>query len=133
MSHTQPPPWLVNKISFHSEGETHTGNDSKRKQHFTTQRKTSYTNGSKSTGKKVGCTAVFTGITRRGLLSEEASIRTAEMTAMKEIKEREQIRWVIYTNLLCSMLAIKNNRENHPIFNILYKKQNSNRDKKKYS
>ena len=28
---------------------------------------------------------------------EEASIHTAEMITMKEIKEREDIRWVIYT------------------------------------
>ena len=27
---------------------------------------------------------------------EEASIHTIEMTAMKELKEREDIRWVIY-------------------------------------
>ena len=31
---------------------------------------------------------------------EEASIHTAEMTAMKEIKEREDIRRVIYTDSL---------------------------------
>ena len=30
-------------------------------------------------------------------LSEEASIHIAEMTAMKKIKERDNIRWVIYT------------------------------------
>ena len=48
---------------------------------------------------------------------EEASIHTA---AMKEIKEREEIRWVIYTDSLSSMLAIENNRENHPILNQIY-------------
>ena len=47
----------------------------------------------------------------------EAAIHTAEMTAMKEIKEREDIKWAIYTDSLSSMLAIKNNRENHPIPN----------------
>ena len=36
-------------------------------------------------GMKVGYAAVFTDITRRGSLPEEASIHIAEMTAMKEI------------------------------------------------
>ena len=40
---------------------------------------------------------------------EEASIHTPEMTAMKEKKEREDIRWVI----LSSMLTIENNRKSH--------------------
>ena len=35
--------------------------------------------------------AVFVDITRKSL------IHTAEMTAMKEIQKREDIRWVIYT------------------------------------
>ena len=39
---------------------------------------------------------------------------------MKEIKEREEIRWVIYTDSLSSMLAIENNRENNPILNQIY-------------
>ena len=47
--------------------------------------------------------------------SGKASIHTAEMTAMKKIEEREDIRWVIYTDSLSSMLAIENNRENYPI------------------
>ena len=42
------------------------------------------------------------------------------MTAMKEIKEGEGIRWVIYTDSLSSMLAIENNRVNHPILNKIY-------------
>ena len=36
---------------------------------------------------------------------------------IKKIKERKEIRWVIYTDSLSSMLAIKINRENHPILN----------------
>ena len=63
-------------------------------------------NRSKSTRRKVGYAAVFTDTTRKGTLPEEASIHTAEMTAMKEIKEREDIR----LDLLSSMLAIKNNK-----------------------
>ena len=39
---------------------------------------------------KVGYAAIFTDSTRRGALPEEASIHTAEMTEMKEIKERER-------------------------------------------
>ena len=42
------------------------------------------------------------------------------MAEMKELKEREDIRWVIYTHSLSSMLAIENNRENHPILNQVY-------------
>ena len=38
---------------------------------------------SKSLGKKVGFAAVFMDIARRGALSEEASIHTAEMIAIK--------------------------------------------------
>ena len=55
--------------------------------------------------KKVGYAAVFTDTNRRGALQEEA-IHTAEMTAMKEIKEKQDIRWVICTDSLSSMLAI---------------------------
>ena len=54
--------------------------------------------------KKVGYAAIFTDSTRRGAFSEEASIHTAEMTviktAMKGIKEREDIRCVIYKDSL---------------------------------
>ena len=46
--------------------------------------KEAYTDGPKSTGRKVG----FADITRGGALQEEASIYTVEMTAMKVIKER---------------------------------------------
>ena len=49
-------------------------------------------------------------IARRGALPEEASIHTAEMTAMKiamRDKKEKTLRWVIYTGLLSSMLARK--------------------------
>ena len=64
-------------------------------------------------------------ITRRGALPEEASNHTAEMTAIKitalrEIQKREDMRWVIYTVSLSSILNIENNRENHPILNQIY-------------
>ena len=49
---------------------------------------------------KVGYAAVFTDSTRKEAFPEEASIHTAEMTAMKEIKGRDDIRWVIYTGSL---------------------------------
>ena len=42
------------------------------------------------------------------------------MTAIKKIKERENIRWVMYTDSLSSILAIENNRENCPILNRIY-------------
>ena len=54
----------------------------------------------------MGYAAIFTDSTRRGVLPEEASNHRAVMTAMKEIKEREDMGWVIYTDLLSSMLAI---------------------------
>ena len=55
--------------------------------------------GSKSTGMEGRyCSSIrkHANITRREALPEEASIHTIEMTAMKELKEREDIRWVIY-------------------------------------
>ena len=59
-------------------------------------------------------------ITRRGVLSEEASIQTDKMTAikvsLKEIHKREDKKWVIYTDFQSSM-HIKFNKENHPILN----------------
>ena len=55
---------------------------------------------------------------------DEASIHTAEITAikitMREIQKRKDMRWVIYTDSLSSMLVIENNRENHPILNWIY-------------
>ena len=45
--------------------------------------KEAYTDESKSMGRKLGFTVVFTVITRDGSLPEEASIHTAEMTAIK--------------------------------------------------
>ena len=66
----------------------------------------------------------FPDITRRGSLPEEASIHTAELaaikTAMREIMVKDDMRWVIYTDSLSSMLAIENNKENHPILIQIY-------------
>ena len=58
-------------------------NDSARKQHFQQHKrkhsnnKKAYTDGSKSTGMKVGFGAVFADITRRGELPEEVFVHTA--------------------------------------------------------
>ena len=93
MNQTQQPLWLVNNIFFCYEGDKYTRNENEKKQHFLQHKvkhsssKKAYTDGSKSTGRKIGYAAVFTDSTRRGALPEEASIHTAEMTAMKEIKE----------------------------------------------
>ena len=61
-----------------------------------------YTDRLKNPGKKVGLATVFKDATRRGALPEEASIHTAEMTAikvaLKEIKGRKGDSWVIYTD-----------------------------------
>ena len=73
MNQTQQPPWLVINILFCYEGETHTGNDSERKQPFLQRKgndsnnKKAYTDRSKSTRRKVGFAAVFTNITRRSM------------------------------------------------------------------
>ena len=80
------PPWLVNSILFCYESDKHTGNGSEKKRHFLQHKekhsnsKEAYTDGSNSKVRKVGYAAVFADITRRGALSEEASIHTAEIT-----------------------------------------------------
>ena len=52
-------------------------------------------------------------------LPEEVTIHTVEMTALKivmrEIQKREDMKWIIYTDSLSSMMAIKNNRK---LYNI---------------
>ena len=93
------PPWKTNNITFCYEGEFAPKNLEK-KQHFLQHKnkhqkeKEVYTDGSKNPGKKVGLVAVFEDTTRRGTLPEEASIHTAEMTAIKialmEIKRRKE-------------------------------------------
>ena len=45
---------------------------------------------------------------------------TAIKISKKEIKERKDTRWVIYTDSLSSMLVIENNRENPQILNQIY-------------
>ena len=97
------------------------GSKSERKQHFLQNKekhsnnKETYTDESKAMGKKVGFAVVYGNITRRGILPEEASIDTAEMTAIKkavrEIEKIEDKRWLIYTDSLKSLLVIKNNGE----------------------
>ena len=76
----------------------HMGNESERKQHFQQHKrkhsnsKEAYTDGPKSTGRKIDYAVVFADTTRIRVLLEEASTHTADMTAikttMKEIKER---------------------------------------------
>ena len=84
MNQRQQPPWLVNNILFYYEGDKHTRNVSVKNQHLLQHKKKhssskeAYTEGSKSTGRKVGYAAVFTNNTRRGALPEEASIHSNE-------------------------------------------------------
>ena len=66
---------MVNDIIFcYDVKKKHTGNDNERKQHFLQHKekhgnnKEAYTVGSKSTERKVGFTAVFADITRRGVI-----------------------------------------------------------------
>ena len=53
------------------------------------------------------------------MISFFSFIKILHEKTMKEIKE-EDIRWVIYTDSLSSMLTIENNRENHTILNQIY-------------
>ena len=87
-------------------------NDSDRKQHKGnhSNNKEAYTDGLKSTRRKVKFAEIFADIIRSGALPEEASIHIAEMIAMKEIQKREDMRWVINTELLSSMVPFENNR-----------------------
>ena len=48
---------------------------------------------------------------------------------MRETEKRENIRWVIYTDTLSSMLAIDKNRVIHPIFDISTKLYNQGKQK----
>ena len=59
---------LVNNILFCYEGDKHTGNESEKKQHKEKHSSSmeAYTDGSKSTRRKIGYAAVFTDFTRRG-------------------------------------------------------------------
>ena len=107
MNQTQQPSWLVNNILFCYEGEKHTSNDSKKKQHkgsHSGSNDEAYIDGSKSTGRKLGFAAVF--LERRGTLPDESSIHTAEMTtikiAMRGKQKREDMRWEIHTDSLSS-------------------------------
>ena len=45
---------------------------------------------------------------------------TAIKGAMREIQKIGDMRWVIYTDSLSSMLTVENNRENHPILSQIY-------------
>ena len=75
---------MVNNILFCYDRDTHTGNDSflqHKGKH--SNNKEAYTDGSKSTGRKVGFAAVFMNIIKRGALPEEAFIHTTEITAIK--------------------------------------------------
>ena len=80
MNQTQQSPWLLNNIIFCYDGEKHTGNDSERKQNFLQHKgnhssnKEAYTDGSKSTERRVEFAAEFADITRREALLEEASM-----------------------------------------------------------
>ena len=73
----------------------HTRNVKEKKLFVAIQRKTqkckkTYTDVSKSTGKKVGLAAVFTNIIRRVALFDEASIHTAKMTKIKKSIKRDR-------------------------------------------
>ena len=67
---TPIPPWLVNNIIFCYDAEKYTRNDNERKQRFLQHKgnysnnNEAYTDGTKSTGRKVGFAAVFENIAR---------------------------------------------------------------------
>ena len=88
----------------------------RKKQHFLQHKewhkntKETYIDGSKSIGGKVGFAAVLTDITRIGFLSEESSIHTAEITAvkvsLKGIHKIDGKRWIIYIDSQSSMQSM---------------------------
>ena len=82
--------------------------------------KEAYINGLKSIGRKVGSPAVFTDITWRGALPEEASIHIAEMTAIKtEMKEKRGHKMGnIYR--LVELNAGHQEQQNYPILNWIW-------------
>ena len=99
------------------------GNNNERKQ-YSLQHKRKHSNNKeaymdrlKSTGRKID---VFTDITKRGALPKEASMHTAEKTAikieMREIEKKGGDEMIKYTDSLNSK-NIENNRENHTILN----------------
>ena len=53
---------------------------------------------SKCIGKTVDFAAIFTGITKRGALPEEAFINTAKMTGIKKALKEIYKRWAICTD-----------------------------------
>ena len=83
--------WLLFADNFCYDRESPANNDEKR-QHFL-QHKEKHKNTREAyrqeKGKRVCFAAVFTDITRKGVLSEEASIHTAEITALREIPKRK--------------------------------------------
>ena len=115
MNQTQPPLWLVNNILFWYEGENPTGNESERKQYFLQHKgkhsnsKKAYMVRSKSTGRKVGYAAVFADTIRRSWNNSNKRDKRKKGNKMGNIYR-----------LVDSMLAIENNKKNHPILNQIY-------------
>ena len=92
-------------------------NNNEKKQHFLQHKerhkntKEAYTDWSKSMGKKVAFAMVFTDNSNWRALSEEASIHTTEITAikeaLKELHKREDIRLMIYKDSQSSLQSIE--------------------------
>ena len=84
----------INNVHFCYDGDLPANNNNEKKQHFLQHKerhkitKEAYTDGSKSIRWKLGFSAVFTYITRRESLLEEASIQTSEMTAIEVADKR---------------------------------------------
>ena len=59
--------------------------------------------------RKEGFAVVFTDITRKGAIPEEASIHTAEMTAINvalmELHKKKDKRWVLYIHTLRALCS----------------------------
>ena len=82
--------------------------------------KKTYTNRSKSIGKKEDFAGVFTNITNKVALPEEASIHIGKITAIEIALNEIYKKYVIYTDFQSSMHFIKYNKENHLILNHIY-------------
>ena len=111
----------MNNPHFCYEWDSSTNNDNEKNDTFYSKKKNikipkKLTDGSKSMRRNVDFAGVFTDITRKGALPEEATIPTAKMTevkvSLKVIHKWKDKTCVIYTDHWNSMQSTENNKEN---------------------
>ena len=117
MNQTQQPSWLVNTY-YSAMKEKHIGNDSKRSS-------TSYNTKeiiviTRKHRKESRLSSSICGYYQKRSTTWRSFHPHSWNDSNERNKKREEMRWVIYTDLLSSILAIENNRVNHPILNQIY-------------